>query len=339
MLSLRKFAAMAGVSPATVSRVFANKGLVAPRTHARVIALAKSVAFRPSAFGNVAFGGNTRSVGVLVATLKVTYFADIATGLQETLLAENYLPMVLQSIVDSDRRSIRRLLDHRVDALCLGLMDETLTPDDFSEVVKAKIPVVVISPMGSGLMFDTASDDDIGGGRLAGEHLLSLGHQRIGFGLLGEGRATSSLRQNGFEQALAQHKLSLASRDIARMPPRGPDGEAMFSRDVHRILSRPDRPTAFFASTDLLAANVYHVARGLNLHIPRDLSIVGYADLTFAAHIDPPLTTIRQDGLELGRSAAELILNRLGNSTAPRQDVMVPTELVTRGSTARCTRK
>lgn len=111
---------MAGVSPATVSRIFTNKGVVSPTTQERVLALAKSVGFRPSAVGQVAFGGQTKSVGVLLPMLAITYFADIATGLQETLLAEDYLPMVLQSSFDNDRRSIRRLLDHRVDALVPG---------------------------------------------------------------------------------------------------------------------------------------------------------------------------------------------------------------------------
>ena len=220
--------------------------------------------------------------------------------------------------------------------LCLVLVDESLTPDDFSEVVKAKVPAVVISPLGSSLMFDMAGDDDIGGGRLAGEHLLSLGHERIGYALFGEGRSTSSLRQQGFEQALAQRGLKLADRDIACLPARDLNREALFVDDLRRILSRPDRPTAFFASTDVLAAHTYGVARELGLRIPHDLSVVGYANLSFAQYVDPPLTTIRQDGRELGRRAAALILNRLHNPTAPRQDVVVPTELIVRASTAAC---
>ena len=333
MPSLRKFSSMAGVSPATVSRIFAHKGPVANKTRDRVLALAKLVGFRPSAVGQVAFGGRTRSVGVLVPVLDVTYFADIATGLQETLLAEDYLPMVLQSSIDEDRRAIRRLPDHKVDALCLSLIDESMAPEDFSEVAKTKVPVVVISPLGTGLMFDMACDDDIGGGLQAGEHLVALGHRRIAFGLFGEGRSSSTLRQQGLVQSLTQHGLKLTKDNIALLPARIPNPRDAFHRDVHRILSQPNRPTAFFASTDLMAAQVYLVARELGLRIPHDLSVVGYADLGFSAHIDPPLTTVRQDGRELGRQAATLILKRLFQPTMPRQDVMVPTQLIVRAST------
>jgi LacI family transcriptional regulator len=334
--SLRQFARLAGVSPATVSRVFSDKGdMVASETREHVLTLADSCGFRPAAINRVSFGGRTNSVGVLVPMLGVSYFADFTLGLQQELLPSGILPMILQSQGDSERLAVRRLLDHRVDALVLLLVDETLHQDDFLEVLPAQVPLLLIGPTRSGLQGDTVDTDDVEGGRLAGEHLLALGHRRLGFCYFGEGHSSCDNRLKGFRSALGAHGVVLRDEDIAYLRPHMPQDE-MYDRlreDLKRILTGPERATAIFASTDLLALEVYRVAAEMGLRIPEDLSVVGYADLDFAAFVQPPLTTIRQDGVAVGRRAGELLLRRFEAPEAAMERAVIGVGLVKRGST------
>jgi LacI family transcriptional regulator len=336
--SLRKFARMVGVSPATVSRVFSEfseqRDLVAPETRDRIIEEAEKCGFRLTAINRISFGGRTNSVGVMVPLLRISYFADITAGLQQKLLEVDILPMILQSTIDDERRSVRRLLDHRVDAMILVLADESLNDNDYEEMRRADVPILLVDNQRPGFICDSALTDDIEGGRLAGRHLIELGHKRIGFCYYGEGRSTCEQRLQGFREALAERDLELREEDIAVVPPGDRQGKESLAlqADLRRILSNPSRPTAFFAPIDDIAVQVMKVAREVGLCLPQDLSLVGYADLDYAATTEPPLTTIRQDGFTLGQRIGEMLLHRLGHPDAAPQTLRLPTELIVRQS-------
>ncbi|NNM84997.1 MAG: LacI family DNA-binding transcriptional regulator [Phycisphaerales bacterium] len=333
--SLREFSKLAGVSPSTVSRVFSGTGRVAPETQQRIRELAQSLNFSPSTIGRVAFGGQTQSVGVMVPTLAVSFYAEIMRGLQYHLLKSDFLPIILQSCEsgDSDQHAIQRLLNHRVDALFLTLASERLTPDDLGMVLRSQVPVVFLGTNRASLAMDAVDNDDVAGGRAVGDHLLSLGHRRFGFVYFGEGHSNSDLRLNGFREALVRTGVLLDDRDIAHLHPYNPNRDELLRNDLIAMLSRADRPTAIFASADPLARAVYLVARELKMQIPRDLSIVGYANLSYSDLIDPPLTTVDQNPMEIGRRSAKLILHRLKKADAPFRMELVPTQLIVRGST------
>lgn len=326
---------MAGVSTATVSRVFSKPDTVAPETRQRLLKLADRIGFRPSAVGRVAFGGRTRSVGVLLPTLIVSHFAEIAAGLQARFLEDDYLPMILQHDGTDAQRAVRRLLDHKVDALILNLIHEGFTANDFSDVIKSKIPVVTLDTVRAGLPYDSVASDDLMGGRLAAEHLLELGHRKFGFLYFGEGHSSADVRLQGFREALSEHGIAITPQQIVRLDSHKESRDQDLIADLIHILSTPNRPTAFFASTDYLALNVYETVRTLKLKIPQDLSVVGYANLNFSTSVEPPLTSICQNGYQIGLHAAEQVLKRLENPKAPITNIQIPTELITRQSTAR----
>lgn len=335
-LSLRAFARYAGVSPSTASRVFTRPDMVAADTREHVLKMARRSGFRPSPVARAAVGGDTRSVGVLLPDLGVSFFADIARGVQNGLLGEDYLPVVLTNANDAGLRAVQRLLDHRVDALILAISDESVKQSEIVALSGPDFPLVLVDQPHPGFSYDSVLSDDDGGGYEAGRHLLALGHRRIGFTRYGEGASNCDLRQAGFCRALAEQGCTLAPGHIAQLPahPSEDDGLAALGGSVRRILAAPSRPSAFFASTDLHARVVLSVARNLGLRVPQDLSVVGFADLTFAELIDPPLTTIRQNGEEIGFQAAELIMSRLAEPKRERRRMVVPTRLVVRASTA-----
>jgi LacI family transcriptional regulator len=163
-----------------------------------------------------------------------------------------------------------------------------------------------------------------------------LGHRRIGFVYYGEGHSSCDQRLTGFRRALAEYGAELREEDIARNPVRLTEAERLrlLHADIERVLNRESRPTAIFAPSDFLAAEVYRVARRLGLSIPGDLSVMGFANLDFSSLVDPPLTTIRQDGIAMGEAAGAQVLRRLKQPDASTFHYVQPVELIVRESTA-----
>jgi LacI family transcriptional regulator len=332
-LNIREFARLAKVSPATVSRVFAGGKLVSVETRKTILALAEQHGYRPNYVARATFGGRSGTVGVFFSDLRISYCADIVAGLARELMNVDTLPISLDWRSGNERKSLQRLIDQRVDAIVLMPTDESIQRSELRTLTGRDIPLVTVdSPRR--LALDSVRIDDAQGGRLAGEHLLSRGHRIFGFCYYGEGATACDLRLEGFRGALAAADVVLKDKNVARLLPHDDRRDELLRQQLKEILSRRDRPTAIFASTDLLAMEVYRVARAMKLRIPHDLSVVGFADLTFTPYIDPPLTTLHQDGVEVGRAAAKAVLERLDHPDAPETRVVLPTRLVVRESTA-----
>jgi LacI family transcriptional regulator len=332
-MSIRDFAALAKVSPATISRVFSGKAIVSDETRKSILALAQKHRFRPNVAARAAFGGQTGSIGVFLPDLRDGYFADIAAGISETLLQSDRLPIILESRTDPDRKAIQRLVDHRVDGVIMNPVDESVQREELETILRFDLPLVIVdSPRG--LARDSVCNDDHLTGVLAGKHLLALGHRRMGFCYFGEGTSSCDIRLRAFREVLTSADLVLKDQNIARLPAREPNPEQSLMRQLRELLRRPDRPSAIFCPSDLVALHVYTVCRELNVRIPQELGLVGCADLSFAQYLTPPLTTIRQNGMSIGRLAAHAILKRMENPDAPQTRQVVPTTLVVRESTA-----
>lgn len=336
-MNIKDFSKIAGYSTATISRVFANSDSVKPSTREKVMELAEKHNFRPNLAARASFGSATQSVGVLIGSLSTSYFADIVAGIQRKLLPKGYLPMIIDSREDTERNAIKRLIDHRVDGLIVSIADKSLSNEELKEIVYFNTPVIVLDKEGSEL-FDCVHSDEEQGGRMVGEHLLTLGHTRIGYAYVGEFGATARDRLEGIRQALASEDIEITEQNIVGFyDPEIPILEGI-RRKLVEMLSRSDRPTAIYAYNDRVAYEVYTVAEKLHLNIPKDLSVVGHADLNYAQMLRPALTTVRQNGIETGQVAASMLLERLGrrkDSIDSRKRVL-PVEFIERQSTTIC---
>jgi LacI family transcriptional regulator len=335
MLSLREFAKITGTSPATVSRVFSGSDKVAPETKKRLIELAGKLNFRPSAVLATSSQGRTKSIGVLYPGHPISYFTDMIHGIQEELLAKNYLPIQIGVFKENILKAFHRLVDHKIDGLIISIpTDGFFTQKDFFDIIKFEIPTVFLSKKSFGIESDFVSFDGYQGGKIAAEYLLELGHRKIG--MLESNNCPDRIM--AFRETLLKNNVPLEDKFIAKLE--NPDGsiatEEETVQQMTEILSKPDRPTAVFAPTDILALKVYNSARVNNLKIPEDLSVIGYANLRFSHYASPPLTTINQDGGAEGKTAAKLIIKKVENEGAESapQKILIPAELVIRESTA-----
>ena len=328
-MSLREFSRLCGVSIATVSRVFANKCNVTDKTKKHILDLADSMNFRPSPIAKSIFGGRTQIIGVLLQNLQVGYFADILTGIQQILFEKEYVPIVFESKGDY-RKYLRRFSEYRVDAIIANMDTSSISKDDLVSFLRSDIPVIMVdSPNLSS--FDSVGTDDYMGGRLAAEHLLRLGHREIAV-FSGSQSPTYSPRLEGFRHKLKDQGLHIREGNIIRYE----DNEEESLREaLKKILQSRHPPSAIFAVSDYIARMIIYHARGLGVRVPEDLSVVGYADLEFVKWLTPSLTTIHQDGLEVGRQAAVMAVDRIKNASMPLQQNIIPVKLEERNSTCR----
>ncbi len=323
-LNIKEFAKLAGVSTATVSRVFSRDPKVTEATSTRVRELAEEHHFRPNQVAKSSFNGKTRSIGVLLCSLNTSYFADIALGIQQVLLPKDYLPIIVSLRGDADLVSLRRLVDHRVDGIIACIADQSFTNEELREIEIYQLPVVTIDAFAQKLFSDNISSDEEKCGRLAAEYFLKQGHRNIGFVYCSVHDVEKMPRYISFRGALFKAGVEIT-----------PDKLYNHNAPLGEWLSRQSRPFACYCYNDLDAVKLREAAAALGWSVPEDLSIIGTADLNFAAMMSPPLTTIRQNGCEIGELAAELILKRLAGDTSTHYKVTSDVSLVERGSVSR----
>ncbi len=326
-VTITDVARAAGVSVSTVSKVINSRDGVARETFSRVNAVIDDLGYEGSLVARSLRSHKTYVIGVLVAGFE-PFSAEILKGAATVLEESQYDLLAYTGArrgggVGWERRYLSRLSGTLIDAAIL--VTPTVTDAD------SDIPVVAIDPHAGPLGLPTVDSDNFTGGVLATQHLLELGHTRIGY-LAGRPDLESSrLREAGFRKALADAGVPVDENLIRIGSYSREDSHAPASE----LLSLPDRPTAIFAANDLSALGIIDVARQLGIEVPRDLSVVGFDDIPDSAQSTPPLTTVQQPLQRMGAEAIRLLLALLDGEPPDDHHVRLPVSLVRRGSSAR----
>jgi len=225
-------------------------------------------------------------------------------------------------------------VDRRVEGILVWPDFASAYKDYFRELIERGIPLVVVDhALEDCRLADSVQTDEELGGRLVAEHLLKLGHRNIGCVTEFEkdARSWQLRRQRYFEFAL--HTMA---PDVQYRVWHMSEERADVIDLAKEILRMKDRPTALFAETDHLAYDLYLAAADLGVRIPEELSIVGFSDLDFSRQMRPPLTTVRQNGIEVGKCAGQAIVRRIKKEvTSPASTIIrVSCDLIVRNSTA-----
>ncbi len=341
--TLKDVAEAAGVSTATVARVIHERGYVAPETRAHVQSAIRATGYRLNV---VAQGLRTRRTLVLghllLALSPNPFFATIALGVEEEAARRGCGVIIANTQEDPEleRLAVETLIRRRVDAIVFTTVRDEQT---MHAAIAASIPVVQVERSRLATV-SSVTIDNYEGAFEAASHLIELGHRRIAF--IGEDpdkrgahvepglRLIERERLDGYRDALVQHGLPF---DLKLVDLGGRYYDLDHTRMVAgRWLDQTIRPTAIFAACDLMAAGVLQEAYARGLHVPRDLSIVGFDD-TLAAQLTPPLTTVVQPMIETGRLAAAIAIEAAeahGHATSEPRVERLTTHLVVRESTA-----
>jgi DNA-binding LacI/PurR family transcriptional regulator len=331
--TIRDVAQKAGVGLGTVSRVLNNSPLVSEETRQRVLSVIEKLNYVPSPNARRLSLGKTLNVAVIVPFFTRPAELERLRGVEHTLLESEY-DLVLYNVETPEQRDAyfrdvpRRERADGVLILSLPPRDGDVTP-----LKKANVPVVLIDAHHPSLAsLNRVITDDVAGGRTATQHLLDLGHRRIGY--------LSDLLDNPFNFTSSRdrylgYRQALEAAGIAFQP--SYHGQAAHGRYEARqlavqMLTQSDRPTAIFAASDTQALGVMEAARELSLRVPEDLSVVGYDDIEIAEYLG--LTTMRQLLFESGKRGVELLLEILAHPKTKPMCEILPAELVVRGTTA-----
>lgn len=330
-LNMREVARRAGVSVATVSRALRSPEHVAPRTLERVLKAAEEAGYVYNATASDILRGRSTVVGLIVPTSSSTLFGETIHGVQDVTGEHGFSVIQGTSRYDEDReeRLIDTLLERRVHALILTGV--TFRNEERIRAIAAdqwtRIVVIWEKPrVEFGISY--VGIDNRGAAERMTNHLIELGHRRIGL-IVGPYSRTARVRHRleGYRDALERAGIAFDPELVTERRPDLLEGRAA----MDSLLDLEDRPTAVFAASDLLAIGALKAAKLRGLSVPKDISIAGFDDMNFGAYQDPPITTVRVDAYKIGQLAAQIALEPIGT---PERSYCLDTDLVIRGSTA-----
>src|SRR5579863_4738537 len=331
--TLRDVAAAARVHPATASRALnpETRLLVSEDTARRVTAAAAKLGYRPNPVARSLRTRRSHTIGVLIPDLNNPLFPPIVRGLEDKLAAAGYVALIGNTDADAGRERVifEQMRARHVDGFVLATA--TLHDRLLAEVAAAGLPVVLMNRLSQDYSFPSVSVDNEQGARMAVSHLARLGYTRIAHIAGPQEASTGVSRLRGFRDGMASAGLEV-SEDLIVYSSRYTVEEG--TRCCAELLARPGGFTAVAAANDMLAVGCYTALDEAGLQCPDDVSVIGFNDMPFIDRLRPPLTTVRFPHYQLGTEAAQLLLERIGESDGPVKILYLAPELVVRGSTA-----
>jgi DNA-binding LacI/PurR family transcriptional regulator len=330
-VTMRQIAERARVSLGTVSHVINNTAKVREKLRERVLEAIRGLGYQPSQLARGLRRNQTNMLVMIIPDVTNPFFPAVVRGVEDVAYKSSFR-LVLCNTDNDARKEISYLNEMRsyrpAGWLLIPAVDSQIAPH--FRTPGAGAPVVCLDRQPQGWNGDLVLVANEVGAHSATGHLLRMGHRQLAVITGPLHLANAVERLQGFKRALAEAKVSIEPDYIQ---------EAGFERNsgyqaAKRLLRILPRPTAIFACNDLMALGVLLAARELGLHCPEDLSIVGFDNLDFAEFTAPALTTVNQPGYQLGTTAARLLLGRIAGSAQARQQVVLPTELKIRHSTA-----
>jgi LacI family transcriptional regulator len=326
--TIKEVARECGVSVATVSRVFNDKGPVREETRRRILEVAERLRYTPHGAARSLITNETRTVSVLLPDLHGEFFSEVMRGIDSTAHGSGYHLLVASSHNDREEiKALLRAMRGRVDGLIV------MSPDVDAHTLEANLPeslpILLLNCLVDGTSFDSINIDNHGGACAMVRHLAGLGHRRIALIKGTPGNYDARERLRGYRDAMAA--LGLDSSPELELD--GDFSEEAGYRAGRRILALADRPSAIFAANDAMAIGCLFALREAGVRVPGSLALAGFDDIPIARYMTPPLTSVSVSIAELGARAMQRLLSSMKARNAhQRRHETLPTTLVVRGS-------
>ena len=321
----------AGVSTATVSRVLAGIGRSRPDTSAAVIAAVEALGYRPSGVARSLRMQRTRTFGLIVSDIQNPFFPELVQAADDAARALDY-SILLGSAAFDEKRAVHYLdlmVDRRVDGLIVA--SSQVSDASWQWLLASPVPVIVVNVEPPDRGVAAIASDNEGGSRLAVEHLVELGHRRIGYIRGPQSFTAAAPRLHAFQRACADAGLRPDDLPILRGEGQVESGELAAAQ----MLDQAPWVTAIACYNDLTAIGALRALRAAGRRVPEDVSVVGFDDIAAASWVVPALTTVSQPKAEMGRLAVEYLVRALeGGAPQPVPEVRrLPLSLRVREST------
>ncbi|MBC3931013.1 LacI family DNA-binding transcriptional regulator [Undibacterium curvum] len=330
MATMKQVAEKARVSTTTVSHVINNTRVVSEDARERVLSVIQELRYIPSAVARSLKNDRTHTLGMMIPNNSNPYFAEVIQGIEDASFKLGYNIILCNSYDDPKKQAayIRVLMEKRIDGLILV---SSGSDEDLSQLLADEgIPKVLVDREVTGVAADFIEADHVQGGYEATRYLLSLGHHKIACVAGPDTLLPSGGRVTGYMQALKEAGIAFRPDYLIHADFTSQGGYNAFQQ----LLALSDRPTAIFASNDLMAIGGICAANAAGVSIPKDLSVIGYDDIALASFSNPPLTTIAQPKHAIGQLTAQTLVKRIAEPDAPLRREMLKSALIIRQSTA-----
>ncbi|MDR8392420.1 LacI family transcriptional regulator [Aliifodinibius sp. S!AR15-10] len=331
-VTLKEIAEELGLSAMTVSRAINNKSNVDEKTRERVLEKAKSMGYTPNHVAKSLVSKKTYTIGVVIPEISHAFFPEVVRGIEEVTYSTNYHLILTHSAEQFEREkgAINTLRAKRVDGI---LISSSQTTDDYSfyeEVINSGIPVVFFDRCIENLGASCVSVNDKESSKLATEHVISHGYEKIAH-LSGPLEVSIGReRYEGYREALEEAGLSVRDQWIVQSGYQEKGGYGA----MQKLLALPEqeRPRAVVAVNDPVAFGAIDAIREHGLSIPEDIAIVGFTDEVRSELVSCPLTTIHQPAYEVGKRGAQKLISTIEDDEPVIENIEIATELVIRKS-------
>lgn len=335
MSTLKEVAEKADVSMTTVSRIINNSPKVNVDTRERVKKAMRTLGYQPNRVAQRLRGANTKGrsklLGLIIPDVQNQFYSNIVRGIEDVAYENDYAVILCNSDENpnKERFYVEVLRSESVDGVILppihqyGKMIESL--------IDSGIPLVCVDRKLARESVDTVVMDNHKGGYIATSHFIKQGHKNIAIISSLPQFSSSDERQQGYEKALKDNGLSVNEAIIKQGDPRSSENAKELTTELLQLKSRP---SAVFATDNIMTLGALAAINEKKLKIPDDISIIGFDDMPWATAIIPPLTVIRQPSYEMGRRAAELFFQRIADPEREHVRVVMEPKLIVRKSTA-----
>jgi len=329
MSSIKDIASEAGVSTATVSHVINKTRFVSEAVRARVLQAIELHDYYPNAHARSLASGSSRILGLVISDIANPFFPELVKSIEAAAFEHGYDVVLSNTNYDAERTAhyVRRFIERKVAgvALMTSEMDKSL----IDELARREVPVVFLDSGAAGLHMSNLRVGYAEGIKQAILHLVELGHTNVAF-ISGLPHLRSAKRRlEAFRQTM--------KAVLPDAPEQVYEGDFKIEggrRAALEILAAFESPTAVVAANDLMAFGAISEFRRAGLNVPRDISVIGFDDIAFSSLIEPALTTVNLPLGELGRLAVEALLTTLSSPTQHGIELLIPTRLIVRNSTA-----
>ncbi|WP_291014621.1 substrate-binding domain-containing protein [Hydrogenophaga sp.] len=328
VVTIERVAELAGVSPSTVSRILNGTAVVSAAKKAAVDQAVAQLGFVPNPMARGLAGGRSMSIGVVTQAMDSPFYGASLRGIEDALDPAGYSPLFVSGHWDAqtESRCIDILLSRRVDGIIV--LTGRLTDTALKSVAK-RVPTVVTGRSVKAPGLFSLNFENAEGGRLATQHLIDSGHRKIAF-ISGDPRhPDATQRLMGYRAALEQAGIPFKPELVVQ----GEYNEASGVQAVSTLMANRQKFTALFAANDQMAIGAAHGLQRHGMRVPEDVSLVGFDDLPTSLYALPPLTTVHQPAYDMGRLAAQAVLQLLDGGK-PTQAVPPP-RLIVRDSCRR----
>lgn len=332
-ITIKTIAKELGVSTSTVSKALKDSHEIGKETKDRIQAFANHYNYKPNSLALQLRSQKTKLIGVILPKIVHHFFSTVIKGIEFVANEKGYHIMVCFSNEDYKKEveTLKVLSNGSVDGLIVSIANETLENKDFNhflELIDENIPLVLFDRVVDDISCDKVVVDDVGAGYKATKYLIRNGCEKIALITTPNHVNVGTLRRLGYEKALIESYIKTDRSLIIEI-----DEKADIKQQIEKVFEQ--NIDGLFAVNEIYAANAMRIAKEKGLHIPNDISIIGFTDGLISEYSSPSITTVAQHGFTMGKQAVELLIERIENGKGSFQPkkIVISSDLKLREST------